>query len=53
MQVVGISQTVKGKSYLLARQLVFSGGLVTIRNEHGFLVRSQAERNLSPAQRPE
>jgi hypothetical protein len=41
VQVVGVSQTIHGQTYLLAKQLIFSGRLVTIRNEHGFLVRSQ------------
>ncbi len=39
VQIVGIPQTSHGKNYLLARQLVFAGRQITIRNEHGFLVR--------------
>lgn len=41
VQVTGTPQTVNGKNYLLARQIVFSGRQVTIRNEHGFLVRPE------------
>jgi hypothetical protein len=39
VQVVGVNENVGGKEILLARQLVFQGRLVTIRNARGFLVR--------------
>jgi len=42
VQVIGIAQTVKGKNSVLARQLVFAGRQVTIRNEYGFLLRPEA-----------
>jgi hypothetical protein len=38
IQIVGVPDTIHGKTYLLARQLIFGGRLVTIRSEHGFLV---------------
>jgi len=44
VQIVGAVQTSKGRNVLLARQLVFSGCTVTIRNAQGFLVRAQAGR---------
>jgi hypothetical protein len=44
VQIVGSMETSKGKNVLLARQLVFSGRTVTVRNAQGFLVRAQAGR---------
>ena len=40
VQVIGVNENVHGKNILLARQLVFHGRLVTVRNERGFLVRN-------------
>ncbi|HUB01275.1 MAG TPA: hypothetical protein VL983_01270 [Terriglobales bacterium] len=40
VQVVGVNESVHGKDLLLARQIIFNGRLVTVRNERGFLVRS-------------
>ena len=45
MQVVGVRENVHGKNVLLARQLIYGGRQVTVRNERGFLVR--------PASHPE
>jgi hypothetical protein len=45
VQVVGVRENVHGKNVLLARQLIYGGRQVTIRNERGFLVR--------PASHPE
>jgi hypothetical protein len=39
VQIVGISTSIGGKDVLLARQLIFGGRLVTVRNERGALVR--------------
>ena len=39
VQIIGIPQTSHGQNYLLARQIVFAGQQITVRNEHGFLVR--------------
>jgi hypothetical protein len=39
VQVTGITETVSGKSYLLARQIEFDGKQVQIRNQYGFLLR--------------
>lgn len=39
VQVTGATEKIQGKQVLLARQLVFQGHLVTVRNERGFLVR--------------
>ncbi|MGB9235522.1 MAG: hypothetical protein WCC04_14015 [Terriglobales bacterium] len=39
-QVIGVRENVHGKKVLLARQLIFNGRLVTVRNERGFLVRN-------------
>lgn len=39
VQVTGATEKIHGKQVLLARQLVFQGHLVTVRNERGFLVR--------------
>jgi len=38
VQIVGAMGTFGGKSYLMARQVIFSGRLVTVRSENGFLV---------------
>jgi hypothetical protein len=42
VQVAGVVQTFHGKDYLLVRELTVAGRILTIRNEHGFLVRPQA-----------
>jgi hypothetical protein len=39
VQVIGIPRNFNGKNSLLAREIVFSGRQVTIRNEYGFLLR--------------
>jgi hypothetical protein len=44
VQIVGAVVTLHGKDYLLARQLIFSGRVVTVRNENGFLVRAYGPR---------
>ena len=41
IQVVGVIHTVRGENHLLVRQLVVGNRQVTVRNEHGFLIRSQ------------
>lgn len=45
VQVVGVRENAHGKNFLLARQLIYGGRQVTVRNERGFLV--------SPASHPE
>ncbi len=40
VQLVGAMASVRGKQYLLVRELNVGGSKVTVRNEHGFLVRS-------------
>ena len=37
VQIVGVNKNIRGKNFLLARQLVFNGRQVTVRNERGFL----------------
>ncbi len=44
VQIVGAMQEINGKQYLLARQLIFGGRMVAVRNEHGFLVHNVAKR---------
>jgi len=39
VQIVGAMETIHGKNYLLARQVIFSGRLITVRSENGFLLR--------------
>jgi len=48
VQIVGAMETSRGKNVLLARELVFRGRTVTIRNAQGFLIRAQAGRTRSP-----
>lgn len=38
IQVVGAMETLNGKQYLMARQLIFGGQIVTVRTKTGFLV---------------
>ena len=44
VQIVGAMETIAGKDYLLARQVIFGGRLVTVRSENGFLVRAHNPR---------
>jgi hypothetical protein len=44
LQIVGAVEEHNGKSFLLARQLIFGGRTVTVRSENGFLVRARASR---------
>jgi len=39
VEIVGVNETIRGKNVLLARQLTFGGRQVTVRSEHGLLVR--------------
>jgi hypothetical protein len=48
VQVVGAMKTINGKDYLLARQLVFGGRMVTVRSENGFLARAHGPRAARP-----
>ncbi len=47
VQIIGVNEEVHGKSVLLARQLVFGGREVTVRNERGFLVRPASHHKIS------
>ncbi len=38
VQIVGATETLHGKQYLLARQVIFSGRLVTVRSANGLLM---------------
>jgi hypothetical protein len=44
VQIIGAMETIAGKDYLLARQVIFGGRLVTVRSENGFLVRAPNPR---------
>jgi hypothetical protein len=48
VQLVGVIDRIHGKDYLLARQLIFAGRLVTIRSERGFLVFPHSSRSVRP-----
>lgn len=41
VQLVGVMASVRGRKYLMVRELNVGGTSVTLRNEHGFLSRSQ------------
>jgi hypothetical protein len=45
VQVVGVKAGSTEKSVVLARQLIFAGRLVTVRNTNGFLVRESEPRH--------
>jgi hypothetical protein len=47
VQVSGVTETINGKSYLLARKLTVAGNQVIIRNQHGFLVHPQLRSHAS------
>lgn len=38
VEIVGAMETIRGKSYLLARQVTFDGRTITVRSQNGFLV---------------
>lgn len=42
VQVIGVHENVNGKDVLLARQLTYGGRQVMVRNERGFLVRTDS-----------
>jgi hypothetical protein len=44
VQIIGVGTNFHGKDVLLARQLIFAGRLVTVRNERGFFVREHPAR---------
>jgi hypothetical protein len=44
VQIVGAMEEAHGKRYLLVRQLIFGGRMVTVRSENGFLVRARGPR---------
>lgn len=49
VQIVGAMQTINGKPYLLARQLMYGGKTVTVRSKTGFLVGPMlSNRKMSP-----
>ncbi len=52
VQIVGISTNLHGKDVLLARQLIFAGRLVTVRNERGALVREHPARRTTRDSKP-
>jgi hypothetical protein len=41
VQIVGATEKIRGRNYLLVRQLIFAGRTVTVRSERGFLLRAQ------------
>jgi len=51
VKIVGAMLSQRGKTYLLARELVVGGSTVTVRSEHGFLVHGHsagAHRSTTP-----
>jgi hypothetical protein len=47
IQIVGAMQTLHGRQYLLARQLIFGGRTVTVRSPNGFLLPPHSRRGTS------
>lgn len=45
--VTGLMETFNGRSYLAARTITAGGSQITLRNEHGFAVHSQARSRAS------
>lgn len=52
VQVIGVNESVNGKDFLLARQLIFNGRQVAIRNERGFLVREHVPHRTTHDSKP-
>jgi len=52
VQVVGISTSIHGKDVVLARQLIFGGRLVIVRNERGVLVREHPAHRTTRDSKP-
>jgi len=52
VQIVGTSISIHGKDVLLARQLIFGGRLVTVRNARGALVRERPARRTTGDSKP-
>lgn len=48
VQLTGVMDRIHGKDYLLARQAIFAGRLVTVRSERGFLVMPHTSRATRP-----
>ena len=44
VQIIGALAQVNGKQYLLARQIIFGGRTIIVRNEHGALAHAQSPR---------
>jgi hypothetical protein len=44
VQIIGAMNEINGKNYLLARQLILGGRIVTVRSANGFLVRFHGSR---------
>ncbi len=44
VQIVGAMEEVRGKHYLLARQVILGGRMFTVRTENGFLARARVPR---------
>jgi hypothetical protein len=51
IQVVGAHEYIRGKDFLLARQLAYGGRQVTVRSERGFLVGTASPRKVSDSRR--
>jgi hypothetical protein len=47
LEVVGAMTTVRGKQFLLVRQLIYGGQTITVRNSRGFLL-APARSSLDP-----
>ncbi len=47
LQITGVMQTLRGRQYLLARQLSYGGQTVTIRTNNGFLLKP-AQSSIAP-----
>lgn len=44
VQIIGAMEKLHGKEFFLARQVIFGGRLVRVRNENGFLLREQTPK---------
>jgi hypothetical protein len=52
VQIVGVRTSLHGNDVVLARQLIFGGRLVTVRNERGALVREHPARRTGVQRKP-
>jgi hypothetical protein len=52
VQIVGVNENAHGRTVLLARQVIFGGRVVTVRNERGFIVHPHKQQGTTRDSKP-